>query len=324
MRVIRPVLAAAFLLFTWAGTACPAEPYPDRPVRMLVGGAPGSVPDTVIRFIATRLTSELGQPVVVENRPGAGGVVAMEVLARSPADGYTLAVATMSQAVFNPLLFARLPYDAERDLEPVATLVTGAMVLAAHPSFPGDTLESVARLARAGTTKPFIAMPQTGSPPHVVALLLQRTAQFDASMVPYKSGAEAVAAVVAGEVPLVIEAPTALIPLVRAGKLKALVVTGATREPALPDTPTVGQSGYPDVHGEAWIGLVAPAGTPVDVVTRINAAVARVLAEREVAMHMDGLGFRTLSRTPAGFRELLAADRVKWSVVIRAAGLRLD
>src|SRR5207248_4498531 len=202
---IAVVPAALFALLLGAlPTPATAQPYPERPLKILVGGAPGSVPDAMIRPIAEQLSVSLGQPVVVENKPGAAGIVAMQALMRAAPDGYTLAVATMSQAVFNGYLFSKLPYDPERDLEPVATLVTGALVLAANPAFPANSLAELVKVANAGREKLFVAMPQTGSPPHVLGLLIQRTAGSEFTMVPYKGGIEAVAAAVAGDVPLVI------------------------------------------------------------------------------------------------------------------------
>jgi len=300
-----------------------AQSYPSRPVTLLVGGAPGSVPDVMVRPLAERLAVAIGQPVVVENRPGAAGSVAMAALVRSAPDGHTLALATMSQAVFNAYLFAKLPYDPLRDLEPVALLVTGSMALAAHPSFAAGSLPEFVRLARAQPGKFFVAMPQLGSPPHIVALLLSRAAGIDVTMVPHKSGSEAVNAVIAGEIPLLFDAPTIISAQVRAGRLKALAVTGRQREPALPDTPTVTESGF-DVHGEAWIGLVAPSGTPAAIVHRLNREIAGILAAAETNSLMARLSFRPLASTPEGFRSLIRDEHGKWAAVIRGAGLKLE
>ena len=306
-----------------AGPCAWAQSYPSRPVTLLVGGAPGSVPDIMIRPIAERLSAALGQPVVVENRPGAAGSVAMAALTQSPADGHTLALATMSQAVFNAYLFAKLPYDPLRDLEPIAPLVTGAMALAAHPSLPARTLGEFVTLAKAQPGKYFVAIPQSGSPPHIVALLLSRAAGIDVTLVPHKSGADAVNAVVSGEIALLFDAPTIISNQVRAGKLKALAVTGRQRDPALPDTPTASEAGF-EVQGEAWIGLVAPRGTPAAVVQRLNRELGIVLASSEMSALMARLSFRTLNSTPEAFAALIRDEHTKWSAVIRDAGLRLE
>ena len=300
-----------------------AQAWPSRPITLLVGGAPGSVPDVMVRPLAQRLAVALGQPVLVENRPGAAGGVAMAALVRSAPDGHTLALATMSQAVFNTYLFARLPYDPLRHLEPVAPLVSGAMALAAHPSFAARTLAEFITLAKAQPGRLFVAIPQSGSPPHIVALLLQRATGIELTLVPHKSGSEAVNAVISGEIALLFDAPTLVSTQVQAGRLKALAVTGRQREPVLPDTPTLGESGF-NVDGEAWIGLVAPSGTPAAIVAHLNRELAEILATPEIGGLMARLGFRTLASTPQAFRNLIRDEHTKWSALIRDAGLKLE
>ena len=322
-RAVVPAVLFALLLGALL-TPATAQPYPDRPLKILVGSAPGSVPDTMIRPIAEQLSVSLGQPVIVENKPGAAGIVAMEALRRAAPDGYTLALADMSQAVFNSYLFSKLPYDPQRDLEPIATLVTVALVLAADPAFPANSLAELVKVASAGGEKLFVAMPQTGSPPHVLGLLIQRTAGIEFTMVPYKNGIQAVAAAAAGEVPLVIEATTVIAPQVRAGKLKGLIVTGRERESSLPNTPTAIESGFADIQAESWIGLVAPAGTAAPKVARLNAALVEVLGMPQMKDRMASLGFRTLVNGPEDFAKLMATERIKWSAVIRSANLKLD
>jgi tripartite-type tricarboxylate transporter receptor subunit TctC len=304
-------------------TGVRAQSYPSRPITLLVGGAPGSVPDMMIRPIAERMAASLGQAVVVDNRPGAAGSIAMAALLQSAPDGHTLALATMSQAVFNPYLFAKLPYDALRDLEPITPLVTGAMALAAHPSFPANSLNEFVALAKAQPGKYFVAMPQSGSPPHIVALLFNRATGVDVTMVPHKSGSDAVNAVVSGEIPLLFDAPTIISSQVQAGRLKALVVTGRQRESVLPSTPTARENGF-DVQGEAWIGLVAPRGTPAAVVHRLNRDIASILAASETQATLAKLSFRTMASTSEAFRALIREEHTKWSAVIRDAGLRLE
>jgi tripartite-type tricarboxylate transporter receptor subunit TctC len=316
-------LAGAAMLYS-THNLCDAQIYPMSPVRLLVGGAPGSVPDVMIRPIAEQLAVRLGQPVLVDNRPGAAGAIAMANLASSPPDGHTLALATMSQAVFNSYLFHKLPYDPLRDLQPVSPLVTGAMAIAAHPSFPANNLSGLIQAAKASPGKLFMAMPQNGSPPHVVALLLARAAGIDVTLVPHKSGAEALSAVVGNQIPLLIDAPTLFSSQVAEGKLKALVVTGHEREPALPSVPTAMESGFPQVQGEAWIGLVAPAGTPPEVVQRLNRELGEILNSPEIESALRRLSFRKLQGSPKDFAELIRAGHDKWGTIIREAGLRLD
>ena len=300
-----------------------AQSYPGRPVLLLVGAPAGTVPDVLARPVAERLSALLGQPVVVENRPGAGGALSMTALARSAPDGYTLALATMSQAVFNPYLFARLAYDPIRDLEPVAPLVTGAMALAAHPAFPARTLPEFVALAKARPGTLFVAIPQLGTPPHIVALLLNRVTGIEVTLVPHKSGSDAMNAVMSGEIPLLLDAPTIMAGPIQAGRLKALAVTGRQREPLLPDTPTAAESGI-NLQGETWIGLVAPKGTPAAVVQRLNHDLTAIMATPDMRTQMARLGFRTLSSTPDEFRTLIRDEHAKWGVAIKEAGLSLE
>jgi tripartite-type tricarboxylate transporter receptor subunit TctC len=320
--VIAFITSAAVLYSTHS--LCKAQTYPTRPVRLLVGGAPGSVPDVMIRPVAERLAIALGGSVIVDNRPGAAGAIAMASLANSPPDGHTLALATMSQLVFNRYLFQKLPYDPLSDLQPVMPLVTGAMAIAAHPSFPADTLQNLIDAAKARPGKLFMAMPQAGSPPHVIALLFMRTAGIDITLVPHKSGIEALNAAVSNQIPLLIDAPTLFAGHVAEGKLKALVVTGREREPALPSVPTAVESGFDRMQGEAWIGLVAPAGTPGHVIQRLNRELTAILKSPEIADVLHRLSFRTLEGTPETFADLIKAEHERWGTIIRDAGLRLD
>ena len=319
--ILRALVMVTLLLLLPLNGA--AQSYPSRPVKIIVGGAAGSVPDTLVRPIADRLAISLGQPVVIENRPGAAGIIGMEALTRSAADGYTIAVATMSQAVFNAHLFSRLPYDPLRDLQPVAPLATGGMVLAANPAFPANSAVEFVEIARRQPGKLFMAMPQNGSPPHIVALLLTHATNIDVTMVPHKSGTDAIAAVVANQIPLVIEAPTLVAAQVKTGKLKALITTGRERERELPEIPTAHDAGI-DIDGEAWIGLVAPKGTPMEIIERLNREIAHIVSSPEVQELLGKLSFRPLTGSPDEFASMIARDHAKWGAVIRHAGLRLE
>jgi tripartite-type tricarboxylate transporter receptor subunit TctC len=198
------------------------------------------------------------------------------------------------------------------------------MAIAAHPSFPANGLGDLIQMAKAEPHKLFMAMPQNGSPPHIVALLLMRAAGIDLTLVPHKSGAEALNATVSNQIPLLIDAPTLFSAQVADRKLKALVVTGREREPALPAVPTASEAGLTQVQGEAWIGLVAPAGTPPDIVHRLNREVRAVLQSAEVEAVLRRLSFRKMQATPEEFGDLIRAEHGRWSTIIRDAGLRLD
>ena len=313
--------SAALLIF---GRNAAAQSYPTKPIRLFVGGAAGSVPDTLARVIADRLSPALGQPVLVENRPGAGGALAISGLIGSEPDGHHLALATMSQAVFNRYLYSKLPYDPQRDLTPVATLATGAMAVAAHPSFAANTFAEFVAIAKAQPGNLLVATTQVGSPPHVFALLIANASGVKVTLVPHKSGVDGMTAVMRGDVQLFIDAPTMIAPQVKAGSVKALAVTGHSREAELPGVPTVAEVGFPSAQAEAWIGLVAPANTPTQIVSRINAELMTILSNADFRHRLEKLSFAPLIGSPEQFRTLIEQDHARWGPLIRQAGITLD
>jgi tripartite-type tricarboxylate transporter receptor subunit TctC len=323
-RILATSLAIAATAASGWSRGSAAQPYPAKAIRLLVGGAAGSVPDTVARVVGERLSVGIGKPVVVEDRPGAGGIIAMETLIASEPDGHTIALATMSQAVFNPYLFARLPYDPLRDLEPIGELVTGAMVVAAHPGFPARSIAEFVSLAKSSRELLFVGTAGYGSPPHIIALLLLRAAGVEVTIIPHKSGLDGLSAAMRGDVQLFIDAPTIIAPQVKSGRLRALAVTGRSREAAMPGVPTVAEAGLPMAEGEAWIGLVAPAGTPSAIVGRLGDEAVAALSDAEVRRRLESLSFVATPSTPEAFRATIHADHARWSSIIREAGLRLD
>ena len=298
--------------------------FPDKPVRLIVGGGPGSFPDQVARRMGERLSNVWGQQVVVENRTGAAGSQSMTALLQAAPDGYTLALATMSTLVFNPYLFHTLPYDPQRDLLPVGTLFSGSMMIVAHPSLSVNSLTELVALARAKPGGIDFAVPGNGSPPHVVLAMLMDATRASFSVVPYKTGSEAVVQVTGGQVPLFIDAVPVVAKLVEAGRLKALAVTGHQRMAQFSSVPTVAEQGYPDFRGEAWMGLVARTGTPDAVVNKINADLAQILNSASMQQYFETTGGRVLITTPEDFTALVRTDSERWGRVIKAIGMRLD
>jgi tripartite-type tricarboxylate transporter receptor subunit TctC len=314
-------LSTVFTLGSWAASA---EDYPNRPIHLLVGGAAGSVPDTLARLIADRLSSTLGQPVVTEDRPGAGGVIAISALLAAARDGYTLALATMSQAVFNCYLFSKLPYDPQRDLEPVAPLASGAMAIAANPAFPANSFAELIAFAIAKPGAVLVGTPGIGSPPNVFAHLLARAAGIEVRFVPYVSGPEGITGVMRGDVQIFVDAPTIIAPQVKTGSLKALAVTGRSRDDQLPGVPTIAEAGLPAAQAEAWIGLVAASGTRSSVVTRLNRELVAVLADPKIRRQLAVISFTPMSGSPEDFRKLIEDDHARWRPVIEQASIHLD
>jgi tripartite-type tricarboxylate transporter receptor subunit TctC len=301
-----------------------AADYPNRPIHLLVSGAAGSVPDTLARLLADRLSSALGQPVVTEDRPGAAGMIAISALLAAARDGYTLALATMSQAVFNPYLFSKLPYDPLHDLEPVIALASGAMVIAANPAFPASSFTELLAFAKAKPGAVLVGTPAMGSPPNVFAYLLARAAGIEVKFVPYLSGPEGITGVMRGDVQIFVDAPTIIAPQVKTGSLKALAVTGRSRDEQLLGVPTIAEAGLPAAQAEAWIGLVAASGTPGSVVARLNHELGAILADPQVRRQLAVISFTPMSGSPEDFRKLIVDDHARWRPVIEQASIHLD
>ena len=306
------------------GATARAEKFPARPFHLLVAGGPGSVPDLVARVVGDRLSAVTGQPVVVENRPGAGGIVAMQALVSSNPDGYTIAIASMSQLVFNSYLFAKLPYDPVQDIAPVCPLVVGALAVAAHPSVPAANLAELVAYARSHPGRLALGTASNGSPPDVVARLLVCTAGIDVQFVPFRTGPEGLTAVMRGDVQLFVDAPPLIAPQVMAGAVKALAVTGRVREPDLPDVPTVAEAGLASAEAEAWFGLVAPAKAPGEVLIDLNRKVAAIVAAPEVQQQFAKLSFRPLTGSSDTLRQLVNEGHRRWGPIIKETGIRLD
>lgn len=301
-----------------------AQPYPMKPVRLLVGAGAGSVPDILARLVAERLAAKMGQPFVVENRPGAGGIPAMQALSASAADGYTLALATMSQAVFNGYLFSALPYDPLKDLEPISLLATNAFSVAVPQDSPLSSIGELIKHGRTSSAELLVGTTPPGTPPHIFALLLVRSSGVKARFIPYKSGIEGLTGLIRSEIQVMVDSPAAMTPLAKAGSIRVIAVSGPSREPALPDTPTLAEAGLPVAEGLSWFGLVAPAGTATDIIARLNTATRTVMQDVELGQRLAALSFMPASSTSDAFRKLIRDDHRRWGAVIQEAGLKLD
>lgn len=297
---------------------------PNRALKLIVSAAPGSPPDITARPLAEQLSATLGQSVLVENRPGAGGIIGMETLLRSAPDGHTIGLASQSQMVFNPHLFEKLPYDPVRDLQPVIRTASVAIVLVAHPSVPANSLKELMALSASRANPLQVAVAPLGQPPHVLGLLAQSEAGLKMDWVPFKGGVEAVAACRAGDVALAVEAPSTVLPHIQAGTIKALAVTGTQREPSLPDVPTVSEILGRRVPGDTWFGLVVPKATPTEIVARLRRDTALALTRPAIRGVYDRFGWRLIEgSSPEEFATTVRDEGPKWGEIIRKAGLRL-
>ena len=311
------VVAAAVQRDAW-----PAEAYPVKPIRMVVGYPPGGANDLVARAIATRMGPRLGQQVIVENRAGAAGNIGTELVARAAPDGYTLLLASVASFAMSPALLGKVPFDPINDFAPVTQAVVVTSLLSVHPSMPVRSLKQLVALAKKQPGALNYASPGRGSIAHLASELLWITAGIKLNHVPYKGGGPAVVDVVAGHVEVMFSLISTQTPHVRSGRLRALAVTSARRSAALPDVPTVAESGYPGFEASGWLGLVFPARTPPPVVNRIHQEAVAVLKLRETQAQLEDLGLDPETSSPAAFHALIKSDYARWDKVVRAAGLR--
>jgi tripartite-type tricarboxylate transporter receptor subunit TctC len=320
MKFLR-VLACVALVLALPATA--ADPYPSKPIRMLVGFPPGGAVDVIARTIGQQLSTDLKQAVVVENKPGAGTNIAVRALIDSPPDGYTLMLTANSLAA-NMALYKPQPFDAERDVVPVALVGRVPVVIAANASSPFTTLASLVQAAKARPGTINYASPGNGSTPHLAMELFARAAGIQLTHVPYKGGAPAITDVLGGQLPLVAVNALEVVPHVKAGKLRVLASMSATRPSFLPDTPTIAESGYPGFEASVWYGVIAPKGTPADVVAKLTAAVQKALASSEVQGRLSAVGGEVTYGNPQQFGALIQAERARYDKLIREANIRPD
>ena len=316
-------LASSAVALVAPGSAWSAETYPAKPIRLLVGFAPGGANDLVARAVAARLGPRIGQQVVVENRAGAGGNIATELAARAAPDGYTLLLASVASFAMSPALLGKVPFDPINDFAPVTQAVVVTAILSVHPSLPTQTLKQYVALARKQPGKINYASPGTGSITHLAAELFWKTAGIHLNHVPYKGGGPAVADAIAGHVESIFGLVSTQTPHVRAGRLRALGVTSTRRSVALPEVPTIAESGYPGFESSGWLGFAFPAGTPRPVVDRMHKEIAAVLGLGDVRSQLNDLGLDPEPSTPERFHALIKSDHARWDKVVRDAGLRL-
>lgn len=322
MRAFVQILALTFALLGPAGTVHAQPGYPTKAVRFIVGFPPGGANDILARLVGARLQESLGQPFLVENRPGANAIVATEFVAKSAPDGYTLLIGASGAMAFNPGLYEKLPYDSMKDFAPVTTIGSFPLVVAVHPSVEAKTMQELAALARA---KPGALNYGAGSTPfQLAAELFKLRTGADIRHVPYKGSGPTTQALLANEVQLTFLDSPPLVPHIRAGRLRGLAVTSPRRAAVLPDLPTAAESGLADFEVVLWTSVFAPAGTPEAIVRRLHAEIARTLQLAEVRERMLGLGIDPVGNTPEELAAMLRADIEKWGRVARSAGIKAN
>ena len=307
-----------------ASAALAQGAYPSKPVRLIVPFPPGGAVDYYSRAVQTRLAETLGQPVLIENRAGAGGMIGAELVAKSPPDGYTLLVGNIASLAMNVGLYSKMPYDPVKDLAPIMRTVAVDYAMVVHPSVPARTVAELVAHAKANPGKLSYGSAGSGSAPHLSMELFKQRAGIDLVHIPFKGGGPMVTDLLGGQIQVVIADQANLMPLVKAGKLRALAVGTLVRSAVYPDLPTIAESGYPGFEARAWQGIVGPAGLPPDITRQLQAAIAKVMAMPDVRARLVEGGLDPIVTTPEEFGEFIRAEIAKWSKVAKDVGARVD
>lgn len=304
--------------------AASAQNYPTKPITIVVPFAAGGTTDILARLVGQYLTTELGQPVVVENKAGAGGNIGAAYAAKAPADGHTLFMGTVGTHAINASLYKKLPYDPIKDFAPLSRVAMVPNLLVAHPSQPYKTVQEMIAYAKANPGKINFGSPGNGASPHLSGELFKSMTKVDMVHVPYKGSAPAVSDLLGGQISIMFDNLPSVIPHVRSGKLRAIAISTATRSADLPDVPTIAEAGVPGYEATSWFGMFAPAGTPAPVLAKISTALGKVLANAEVKKKIDDQGGEPANETPAQFADFIQKETIKWGKVVKESGASLD
>jgi tripartite-type tricarboxylate transporter receptor subunit TctC len=301
-----------------------AQPFPSKPVRLIVPFPPGGAVDYYARAVQNRLQETLGQPILIENRSGAGGMVGADLVVKAAPDGYTLLVGNIASLAMNVGLYSKMTYDPRKDLTPIIRTVAVNYVMAVHPSVPARSVKELIDHAKANPGKLSYGSAGSGSAPHLATELLKQRAGIDMLHVPFKGGGPMVADLLGGQIHIVIADQANLMPHVKAGKLRALAVGTLERSASYPDIPTIAESGFPGFEARAWQGIAGPANLPADIVRQLNAAFARAMAFPEVHQRLLDGGLDPITGTPEAFAAFIRSEIDKWSKVAKDVGARVD
>ncbi len=320
MRVVAKTLAVAVLLFAWAATVS-GQTYPSRSVRVIVPYPPGGGADFVTRVFSKALSDYTGQQFVVDNRAGANGNIGSELAAKSKPDGYTLLGVANTTVTINPSLYRQMPVDMLRDLAPVSIMAGQPNVLIVPPSLPARTVKELVSIARARPGQLDYASAGAGSSSHIAAELFRLVAKIGITHVPYKGNGPAMSDLIGGHVQLMFNNLAPSVAQVKAGKLRALAVTGEKRSTAAPDVPTMAEAGYPGVVFNLWVGLLAPAGTPADIIAKVNADTVKAAQLRDVHERLLGEGTEPYTTSPSQMTDIMRNETAQWAKVVKAANI---
>src|SRR6266704_3292396 len=313
-RALASVLA--LLCITAAAIESSAQSYPTRPVRMIVPFGAGGPTDVIARLVAQKLSERWGQQNYIENIPGAGGNTGVAMVARAPADGYTILVVSTGFMV-NPSMYAKVPYDPVKDFAPITLVAASPNVISVNPEFPPKTLRELVDLVKSHPGKYSFAQPSTGSTPHLAGELFKQKYQLDLVTVPFNSAALAINSTIGGHTPIAFTALPPALTNIKEGKLRALAVLSVRRSPALPEVPTNTEAGVPDLESDTLTGIVAPAGTPKELIDKWRSEIAKMVATPDVKQRLETLGFAPVASTPAEFGERIKVEIARWGKVVR-------
>jgi tripartite-type tricarboxylate transporter receptor subunit TctC len=312
--------AAACALGLFALQPASAQDFPTRPMKLIAPLAPGGATDLVARILAERVGRYLGQPMVVENRPGAGGTVGSALVVQSPPDGHTLLMGTIGTLAISPATYSKMPYDTDKDLVPVARVASGQFALVVPPSFPAANFKEFLDYVKSNPGRLNYGSAGKGSTLHLGMELLASMAGLKITHVPYKGSGPLVTALAAGEIQMGLPDVPSVLQFVRSGRLKALAVTGPQRDAKFPEVPTIAELGIAGYDVVVWLGVMVPARTPPEVIARLNQAILKSLSDQDVLGKLDEFGLSAFGSSPDEFRKFLAVERAKWAAVVKASG----
>lgn len=323
-RALLAALAVLAGVTTSTSALAQASSYPNKPIRIIVPFPVGGIADTFSRTIGVKLTEVWGQPVVVENKTGAGGNIGAEIVAKSPPDGYTLVMGNIGSHAVNVSLFKTIPFDPIKDFVPIAHVLDAEGLLVVNPSVNANSVREILEMSRAQPGKLSYASGGLGTTSHLAGELFKSTAKVDIVHVPYKGNAPAITDLLGGQTQMLFATMPTVLPHVKAGKLRAIASIGLVRTAALPDVPTVAESGLPGFEVSNWIGLFAPGGTPSDIVAKLNAEVQKIMRSPDVQKRLEAEGARFIPTTPAQFAAFQKEELVKWAKIIKDANIRAE
>jgi len=321
-KIVRGALAV--LAIAGACGIAAAQDYPARPIRLIVPAAPAGAADTLSRILAQKISESWGTQVIVDNRVGAAGIVGMEAIAKAPADGYTIGMGFAGTLAVNPSLYAKLPYDTLRDYAPVALVAHSPLVLAVNPTVPANSVSELIALAKARPGQLNYASNGSGSTQHLTFELLKSMTGINVAHVPYKGSGQSNSDLVSGQIQMMMDNMVSLLPLAKAGRVRALAVSTGQRSPGMPELPTLAEAGVPGYAAAGWYGIIAPAGTDTKVIARLSAEIGRILRLPDVREKLVTLGTDPAGSTPEEFSAYLRAEMAKWNRIVKDSGARAE